>query len=301
MPLEEERYRIEVERTENLAADVPAVIGRRDTIEAALHERMLSFAAPLISAYPGAHWITIGDGGGDGLTLSRLGARRVTASNISDARLRKLARDGLLPDIETRSINAEAINLADCEVDFVICKEAFHHFPRAPIAFYEFMRIARLGVLLIEPVEVPGWKPLDILRSLAKMILRQRPPIYELFEPVGNFIYRVSTREVFRSLAAIQRPWFAVRTFNSFSTRRLIRRSRQSISGGLTLRIGLLFQDILSACGLMSPGMAAVFIPTGAADGPARDALRNAGFRIVTIPANPYGRGDIAKKFLGDD
>jgi ubiquinone/menaquinone biosynthesis C-methylase UbiE len=292
--------KFETKRTEVLSDRRPAVFSRPDSIDAMRHEQMLAHAAPLIAAHPDASWMTVGDGGGDGWMLSRLGAKKVTMTNISDARLQTLAQDGLLPDIQVRSLNAEKIDLPDHSVDFVLCKEAFHHFPRAPIAFYEFMRVSRLGVLLLEPIELSSPRPLDILKRLAKRVLRRRSPIYELFEPVGNYIYRVSPREIFRMMAAVQMSWFAVRPFNDFSTPWLLHQPRKNSKARMLFRLGMLGQDIPSSCGLMSPGMAAVYIPTGGNDEQTRSALANAGFKITQIPVNPYTESDISRNFLHD-
>src|SRR5260370_34156197 len=107
-------------------------------------------ARPVINMFPEGEWLTIGDGEADGWMLRSLGASRVTASSISDARLKQLKQSGHLTGIDLRALNAEAIDLPDGSIDFILCKEAFHHFPHAPLAFYEFLRVARRGILAVE-------------------------------------------------------------------------------------------------------------------------------------------------------
>jgi hypothetical protein len=153
-------------------------------------------------------------------------------------------------------------------------------------------------VLLLEPVELRGTRPLNVMRSLAKRVLRGRSPIYEMFEPVGNYIFRLSLHEVFRMMTAIQKPWFAARTFNDFTTRGLIGKSRGDKLARAFMGLGILAQDLPSACGLMSPGMGAVFVPTGADDDRTKAALKQSGFRIIETPKNPYPPDAITKKFL---
>src|SRR5690606_26114528 len=99
---------------------------------------MLESALPLLREFPRASWITIGDGnfGSDAHFLERNGAEAL-ATSISDAPLR-VARDmGFVRNI--RAENAEFISSAGDAFDFALCKEAYHHFPRPAIAFYEML------------------------------------------------------------------------------------------------------------------------------------------------------------------
>src|SRR5262249_5368165 len=174
--------------------------------------------------------------------------------------------------------------------------QTYHHLDRAPLAFYELMRVSRVGFVLIEPAEFPP-RPLDVVRTLAKILLRQRRPIYDVFEP-GNYIYRVSERDIFRMLAAVQLPWFAIKTFNNFNNRWLARQRRDALLARFIFQIGVGVQDVLSSCRLMSPGLCVVFVPTSPAAESAQEALRAAQFRIVRIPKNPYTADDHAHSFV---
>lgn len=267
---------------------IDGLFTNRETIDVWLHERMLGFLCPIIAACPKASWLTIGDEGQDGWMLRRYGAQRVTASSITDVRL-KLARDsGYLGGIEIRALNAEQLDLPDDAFDFVLCRQAFHHVRRAPLAFYEFMRVARSGFVLIEPMECASTRPLDAIRTVAKMLLRWRKPEYDQFEPAGNFIYRISERDVFRMLTALGLEWFAIKTFNTFYVRSLVAHRRDSLLAQIPVKLGIGLQDVLASCRLMSPGLCAVFVATGPDTEPIRKTLRAAEFRIVSIPKNPY-------------
>lgn len=293
-----ENYSKEIRRQEASSEKIPSLIDAPETIDAWRHERMLLAVRPIIAAFPEGEWLTIGDGGADAWMLRRLGASRVTASSISDARLIRLQQSGHLSGIGLRALNAEKIDLPDESVDLILCKEAFHHFPRPPIAFYEFLRVARQGFLLIEPAELGRRRPLDVLRTFAKLVLRRRSPVYELFEPAGNYIYRVSQNEVERMLTAIQLPWFAIRNFSNFYATWVMRQSRDRTLARTVFEFGLRAQDVLVGCRLMSPGFCALFVPIGPTPVGLRAALRMAGFRIIQLPRNPYGAGDYCKSFL---
>jgi SAM-dependent methyltransferase len=193
----------EIRLAESTIDSIHDLFSHRETMDAWMHERMLDFVCPIIAAYPNAHWLTIGDEGTDGWMLRQRGAKAVTASSISDVRLQKAVELGHLNGIEVRALNAERLEVPDASFDLVLCSQAYHHARRAPLAFYEFTRISRLGFVLIEPVEYPP-RLLDFVRTLAKILLRQRKPIYDCFEPVGNYIYRLSEYETLRMLTALQ-------------------------------------------------------------------------------------------------
>jgi len=75
-------------------------------------ERMYRVALPLLEAYPGAQWLTVGDGryGLDAMYLRRHGAHAL-ATDISDTLLAEAKQRGLIPDY--RKENAEALSFAD--------------------------------------------------------------------------------------------------------------------------------------------------------------------------------------------
>lgn len=120
------------------------------TIYAWLHERLHNSISPLIEMYPNATWVTIGDGryGNDARFIKQKGVR-VLATDISDGLLKKTKGLKLIECYKKE--NAECLSFKDMQFDYVLCKEAFHHFPRPFIALYEMIRIARMGVVLIEP------------------------------------------------------------------------------------------------------------------------------------------------------
>jgi SAM-dependent methyltransferase len=293
-----ERYALEARLLAGQSAKAASdLVSDKDSMYARKDARMYGFIAPLIEQFADGEWITVGDNGADASMLKRAGLRRVTASSISAVYLRRLAAAGHLDQIGVRDLNAEHMDLPDGAVDILVCKEAYHHFPRAPLAFYEFLRVSRQGFVLIEPVTLRR-KPLDFVRSLAKMILRRRGSSYEEFEPVGNFIYRASLDEIRRMLTALQVPWFAVRFFNNFVMRSLLEASPRDRLAMLMFKAGIAIQDALAWCRLMNPGMAVIFVPTGA--GPDCGAqLERAGFRIVKTAKNPYAAEDVFRDFYG--
>src|SRR4026209_1267456 len=126
-------YESEIRSTElesESVQDLRDLLSDRDSVDAWQHERMLQFLSPIVAAYPNADWLTIGDGGADGWILEQCGVNAVTASGISDARLKKLKEFGYLNGIDVRALNAEDLELPNASFDFVLCTQTYHHLHR---------------------------------------------------------------------------------------------------------------------------------------------------------------------------
>lgn len=271
---------------------LPAVLGAPESLDARRHWRMYDLARPLVAADPEAAWLTIGDSGGDAAALRAMGARRVTASCIGTAHLHRLAAQGFLDGVAIAQVNAERIGPLAVAVDYLLCKEAYHHFPRAPIAFYNFLELARRAVVLIEPLDTGRRYPLEFVRTLAKRWIRGDPPEHLLFEGWGNFIFRLSLAEVNRMLTALQVERYFVAMHNDFYHPRLSPRRTDDRLADLIERAGVACQDLAAALGLMAYGKVAMVIPTGGLPEAAMAGLLAKGFRERRLARNPYARPD---------
>ena len=113
--------------------------------------------------------------------------------------------------------NAESLSFEDEAFNFVLCKEAYHHFPRPMIALYEMLRVARKAVVLIEPFDrfvvspLPerAWNGAKRLAAAAKGRPVGRPARFQ-YESVGNFIYTISHRELEKVMRASRLSTFTV-------------------------------------------------------------------------------------------
>ena len=129
--------------TVNFTWEVPA-----NVVGTWRHRRILNFASGFANS--DHTWLTIGDTGGyDSYHLKEFGIRNVTPSSLNDKILRAGHDAGYIDDY--LSINAECISLEDQSFDFVLCNQALHHMSRPAVAISEMLRVARLGVFLIEP------------------------------------------------------------------------------------------------------------------------------------------------------
>ena len=123
----------------------------KKTVDFWRHERMYSCLSPILSSYPSSSWLTVGDGryGTDANYILSKGEKDVLATDISDTYLKIAYEEGFINKYKVE--NAEQLSFSNDSFDFVLCKESYHHFPRPMVALYEMIRVARKGVILIEP------------------------------------------------------------------------------------------------------------------------------------------------------
>jgi ubiquinone/menaquinone biosynthesis C-methylase UbiE len=265
--------------------EFPSCYTGPDTVDAWRHNRMLECTVPLLTEWPSSRWITVGDGnfGSDAFFLQNHGVA-VTATSISSNTLSIAHANGWINAYAVE--NAECLSLEDNAVDFVLCKEALHHFPRPPVGFYEMLRVARNAVVLIEPVEA-AWRPLSSLKTFAKSVLRGDSD--GQFEPSGNFVYRLSVREVFKMLTALGYPCLAWKGINDCYIPRLKTAcAKQRSAGWLFTRIGIAAQDALCNVRLLNFGLAEIICFKQEPAMSFLTSLKRRGFTVVNLPRNPY-------------
>lgn len=267
-----------------LQMGLPSRYTQPNSIDNWRHTRMLELTRPIWQALPESRWMTVGDGryGSDAGYLHAQGVN-VIATSLTDERLRYAHEQGYIPAFQAE--NAEHISLPDEAVDFVLCKEAYHHFPRPPIALYEMLRVARVAVVLIEPLDNP--KLLDSVKSLIKTVIRGDRE--QQFEPSGNFLYRLNVRELGKLMTAMGGETLAFKGINDFYHARLGGYASDGYNiGALLTRFGVMVQNILSKVGLLGFGLGCVVVFKGRAHAGSCMTLRAAGFEIIELPRNPY-------------
>jgi len=266
-------------------SDLPSCYLRPNSVDAWRHRRMLNSTLPLIKEFPESVWLTVGDGkfGSDAFFLQNEGVD-VTATSISSHTLKVAHSRGFIKKYAAE--NAEAFDRQDNSVDFVLCKESLHHFPRPAVGFYEMLRIARKGVVLIEPIE-GSQRPVVTLKNLAKRVLRDGAS--DQFEPSGNFIYRISIREAFKMLTALGHPCLAWKGMNDFWYPPFATAdSRKSSLGAVGTRLGIGVQDLLARLKLLNYGLASIVCFKEPPGTNLTSRLKQDGFAVVTLPENPY-------------
>jgi SAM-dependent methyltransferase len=211
-------------------ADYPTFDG--STVDAWRHFRMVDFAASFQDA--GDTWLTVGDAHGhDAHMLKLAGIAHVTASNLETTNLQNGHALGQVGDY--LQLNAEKLDLPDASYDYVLCKEALHHMPRPLLAIYEMLRVARKGVIFIEPQD----RLIDWPLGKNMLAYRERMPSDSVGERVSfkfhaddqeicnnyidwwedgpfNYVYTLSNREIRKIALGMGLSSYATKNFNDF-------------------------------------------------------------------------------------
>jgi len=169
----------------------------QDTLDTWRHNRIRAPIEVFVKNSAKHSWLTVGDGryGLDGAFLLGLGAKSVHCSDISDSLLEIAFSRNLINEYSEQ--NAESLKFHDNAFDYVYCKESLHHFPRPYVALHEMFRVARLGVIITEPRDYTVEKSiLSATRDIIKSIVGRKPYRENNHEPVGNYVYTFSEREL---------------------------------------------------------------------------------------------------------
>ena len=246
------------------------------------HARCYEIARHL-SGQPGERWLTVGDGrfGLDAINLKRRGVQSVLASDISEILLKEAKQRGHLSEYSVE--NAEQLSFGDGSFDFVFCKESYHHFPRPMIALYEMLRVAKSGVILMEPND----RERSPLRILKRLLGRGAPA--ETYEEDGNYVYSISEREMTKVALGLNLPQVAFRGFNDAWTPNLWAEpaNRSSPSFRKMLK-KIALRDFLCRLRLDNHMllMACLFhVPVKPEQ---RAKMESAGWSVLDLPRNPY-------------
>ncbi len=267
------------------AAMLPSCYVSPDTVDNWRHLRLREGLLPILAHGPGSSWLTIGDGnyGSDAYFLNQHGANAV-ATSLTDTTLVVAAEKGFIS--EYRAENAECLSAADQSVDYTLCKEAYHHFPRPAVAFYEMMRVSRKAAIFIEPAEGHG----RILNRFKRWMKRQLRGDKEFeFEVSGNYIFRLSVREMEKMMIAMNGKTIAYKYINDYYHQSYGGDTVFPESKGLRLtKLGILVQDLLCKLHLMDWGLVTFIAFTGPLSDSLRQELSAKGFQIKNLPLNPY-------------
>lgn len=267
---------------------------RTDTLDAWRHQRMRAPLQAIIEGDKEASWLTIGDGryGTDANFLIRNGAKKVHASDLFDRLLQIGNEKGFIQDYSAQ--NAEALSFEDNSFDYIYCKESFHHLPRPYAALYEMFRVAKKAVILTEPRDTTIEKSvIPQIRDLAKRILGKDIKPSHAFEPVGNYVYTISEREIEKFMLGMHYTEVAfigcndsyqpgVEFIPSDST------DPEHVKVRDKLYAAIEKQDSLCRRRLRSTGiLTAAMFKTKMSD-PVCQNLKAHGWTVKTLPTNPY-------------
>lgn len=265
---------------------------KENTLDRWRHKKVLSAIKPLISKQ--STWLTVGDGryGTDAHYIISNGGT-AHASDISDRLLKIGSSSGFIDSFSAE--NGEKLSFKDESFDYVLIKEAFHHFPRPWIALHEAFRVCKMAVILIEPNDGKRGFLQSISSSLkqaARIILKKGAGNYG-FEPVGNFIYKVNQRELEKFLLGMHYRHIATTGSNDYYEQGIefIDLDTTSFSEKtkiLKVKTFIKIQDFLSKSGFAASGSLTAALFKEQPSEEIKASLANSGWKLKELPRNPY-------------
>jgi 2-polyprenyl-3-methyl-5-hydroxy-6-metoxy-1,4-benzoquinol methylase len=240
-------------------------------------------------------WLTVGDYSGLEANYLRQRNQRVVASDLSDAILKEAQSDGLIKEFSKQ--NVERLTYDDNSFDYVICKEAFHHFPRAYLGLYEMIRVSKTAVVLVT-------EPIDILSKMSLLVLMKNicDKINPLFinkiwknrfswESVGNYVFKISEREIEKIAMGIGLPCIAFKRYDHF-------KSHTTIDGLMDVPINqklyrkikmkLAVRSFISSMGIIPHGSLCCVIVKKQPGEKVLLGMKDRGFSVIPLPKNPH-------------
>lgn len=267
------------------------------TLNSWRHDRILDLLKPMIDLDHTLSWLTVGDGryGTDANALFRLGATKVMCTDISDRLLKIGNEKGFIKDFSAQ--NAEKLTFMNDEFDFTLCKEAYHHFPRPHIALHEMLRVSKLGVILMEPQDtIIEAKFLNKLLPFIKRLLGRSPNRDgHGFEPVGNYVFSISKRELEKVQLGMHRRYIAYKYVNDYYETgyefvQLDSQNKSDIMKIWKTKLIINIRNFLSRFNLMSSGLLVAILFKEDPSPLLIKSLKHSGWQVKCLPRNPYLR-----------
>lgn len=242
-----------------------------------------------------AQWLVVGDYRGIEANYLKTNGQNAHATDISEVFLKEANQLGLIDNFSKQ--NVEHLSFENNSFDYTLCKEAYHHFPRAYLGLYEMLRVSRKAVfLLAEPLDISTKIPL--LMAIKNVCDKINPKLINKiwknrysFETVGNYVFKVSEREFEKIAMGIALPCMAIKSFQIFL-------SHKPIDGALDQPPNVKFKNrvarhvgwrnFLDRFGILpANSLSCILFKTMPTDAE-RTALETMGFKFQFFPKNPY-------------
>ncbi|WP_246001428.1 class I SAM-dependent methyltransferase [Mucilaginibacter gracilis] len=262
-----------------------------DTVSKWLQNIFFRCLTPLLVT-PSQKWLTVGDAYGFDAQyiLSNGGNALATDLNID---FLKVAKDEEIIR-EYAAENAEKLSFDNDKFDYVLCKESYHHFPRPYAALYEMIRVAKKGIVVIEPQDPVSKMPLLLLlNNLLANYVHLLNKVWKnrfSYEPVGNFVYKVSEREFEKFAAGLNLPLVAFKKINPnfyFQGAADVKTDDKN-SKFLLIKIKKKLLDILVSLKILPGQVLATIVFKQFPNDNELKKLKKTGYHLVYIPKNPY-------------
>ncbi|PWJ60356.1 ubiquinone/menaquinone biosynthesis C-methylase UbiE [Dyadobacter jejuensis] len=263
------------------------------TINHWIHKRLLELVNPLL--IEPKSWLTVGDGYGFDANFFYTKGLDVTATDISDTFLPLSQQEGLFEKYAVE--NAEKLSFEDNTYDYIFCKEAYHHFPRPYMAVYEMLRVAKEGVILVEPHDPISKMPFllalrNIFDRFDTSLLQKYWKNRYSFEAVGNYVFKLSEREMDKLANGIGMPMVAFKGINNnyYNAAAAHEKADDSSAAFRKIKRKLRIHNLLSKFSLMPTQVLCAVIFKKRPSDRVMAALEKDGFQIHIFPPNPYAK-----------
>jgi SAM-dependent methyltransferase len=266
---------------------------QRKTINYWIHQRMLDLTNPFVAE--SKSWLTVGDGYGFDANHFFKKGLDVTASDISGSFLPLSQSKGLFEKYAIE--NVEKLTFGDNQFDYIFCKEAYHHFPRPYLGVYEMLRVAREAVILVEPHDPISKMPLllamrNIFDRFDTSLLQKYWKNRYSFEEVGNYVFKLSEREMDKLANGMGLPAVAFKGINNNYYHPSYGKEKADDSSPAFRKIKrkLAFHDFLTRFSFMPSQVLCAVIFKKIPSQSVMNALKQEGFQVHIFPPNPYSR-----------
>jgi hypothetical protein len=240
-------------------------------------------------------WLTVGDYNGLEANYLLQRNQNVIASDLSDAILKEAKAAGLIKEFSKQ--NVERLTYNDESFDYVICKEAFHHFPRAYLGLYEMIRVSKVATVLVT-------EPIDILSKMSILVLLKNicDKINPLFinnvwknrfswEPVGNYVFKISEREIEKIAMGMGLPCIAFKRYDNFKSHEKIEGLydvpiNQRLYKKIKMKLAL--RSFISLLGIIPHGSLCCIVFKEQPNEKVTRGMKERGFITIQLPENPY-------------
>jgi SAM-dependent methyltransferase len=265
---------------------------KNNSINYWLHRRMFEMATPFIKERES--WLTIGDGYGfDALYFKDKGCN-VMATDIAGTFLPLAKAEGMISDYSVE--NVEKLTFADNSFDYSFCKESYHHFPRAYLGVYEMLRVTRNAVILIEPQDPLTKMPLmlavkNILDRFNPNLLQKYWKNRYSFEPVGNYVFKLSDRDMEKLAMGMNLPAIAFKGLNGnnyYNPKTANQKADDSSTAFREIQSKIKKDNFISKLGILPYQTLCAVIFKTLPDADTITQMRNDGFLYYEFPKNPY-------------
>ena len=268
-------------------------IKNEDCVAHAIVAEPLKYLDPFLD--PSKTWLTVGDYNGFEAHYLLQQGQNVVASDLSDAVLRKAQAEGLIKDFSKQ--NVERLTYDDNSFDYVMCKEAFHHFPRAYLGLYEMIRVSKTATILLT-------EPLDILSRMSLLVLikniadKINPLLINRiwknrfsYETVGNYVFKISEREIEKIAMGMGLPFVAFKRYNMFKSHVPLPGMYDIPANASllrTIRRKMAIRDLASMLGILPHGTLCCVLFKESPSESLLKELRRQSFILLPLPVNPY-------------